>query len=536
MAKIATVKKILAALLVVMIVFCGCSSGSGDVSESASHPEGTGESSSEENKEENKEETNSSSASSQEEEPTGVSYDKTLEDMISSAGKKDTVINIEPGYYALDENHTIPENITLRIAKGASFIVASGKTLTIKGAIQADPHHIFRGEGKIAGPIQGDSYVQWFGADTVTSDQSAVIQKAIDACEVVLFPKRTEGYRISHVEINKPTVLRGVGAVQVDIRPTGSEEKLIEISSSNVTVRDLHIVGSEGNITEKAAIYINTAKGSFENILLDNLTIRAYGYGVRDAGSSGTVKNLDMRNVLVDANCNTAIWMTDATTGIDLRDVVVNSFGGPICKGFVFENVKGMYLENCDVNGGGGKSGGTYGDGMTFINCENVKAYRLMIDFTTGKLLVIKNSKKFHFSSIVTSLQAYGEGFYLENVSDSVFDVCKANGDIHDKTGFTVLYMKGCNNNTFNNFVAERSKGVSIQMIDCKNNKMNSISVYAGSGEALQIISGSGNIINGLSCQDNEGGIRVEGTNNVIYGYSSNRVGIKDKITSGYAD
>lgn len=551
MTKTNAATKLLAAVLVMMLALCACNSGEGTTSEdpssepgAVSSQAGTADSSSEEatQSSDNGNTEASSSApvqkptSSQSAKPTGGAYDKALEELISSAGKKNVLISFEPGNYELKESHTIPANITLGMARGAYFTVASGKTLTIKGAVQADPHHIFRGAGKIAGPIKGDSFVQWFGTDSISGDQSEAIQKAINACEVVVMPYRAVGYKISHLEINKPTVLRGVGASQVLIMPTGTNEKLIEIASSNVTVRDMNISGSEGAVTKKAAIYINTAKGSFENILLDNLSIVRYGYGVRDAGSSGTIKNLDMRNILVDANCNTGVWLTDATTGIDLRDVAMNSFAGPICKGFVFENVKEMYLENCDVNGGGAKTGGTYGDGMTFINCQNVTAYRIMIDYTTGKLMIIKNSKKFHFSGVVTSLQAYGEGFYMENVTDSVFDVCKANGDIYDTTGYTVLYMKNCDNNIINNFIAERSKGHSIELIDCKNNTLNNIGVNSGVGAALRIISGSGNVVNGLNCEGNSAGIRIEGTNNVVYNYTSDRVETKDKVTSGYVD
>lgn len=547
MIKANTVKKALAAILVMMLALCGCnpgesvSSGLEGASSTVSAQEGMEESSTD-NSAEGTGSTAVASTSvqkptaSQTVEPSGGAYDKALEELISSAGGKNIIIFFEPGNYELKENHTIPANITIGMVKGAYFTVAAGKTLTIKGAVQADPHHIFRGAGKIAGSIQGDSYVQWFGTDSITGDQSAAIQNAINACEVVVLPSRVAGYTISHIEISKPTVFRGVGGSQALIRPTGSQEKLIEICSSNVTVRDLNISGSEGAVTSKAAIYINTAKGSYENILLDNLSIVQYGYGVRDAGSSGTIKNLDMRNILVDANCNTGVWLTDATTGIDLRDVAMNSFAGPICKGFVFENIKEMYLENCDVNGGGAKTGGTSGDGMTFNNCQNVTAYRIMIDYTTGKLLIIKNSKKFHFSGVVTSLQAYGEGFYLENVTDSVFDVCKANGDIYDTTGYAVLYMKNCNNNTFNNFIAERSKGPSIQLYNCNNNTLSNIGINSGAGAALQIFSGSGNVVNGLVCKGNAAGILLNGTNNVVNNYISDRVGTKAKVTSSYAD
>lgn len=450
--------------------------------------------------------------------PGSGAYDATLKKAISDAGNQVVALVMPLGNYQITEDLTIPENIQLSVQKGAYFTVASGKTLTVKGWVDAEDSYIFRGKGTVAGPIQGEGYVQWFGADEMSGDHTAAFQKAIDACKVVLVPNRNGGYKFQHLTFKSPVEMKGVGTNRVSMSVlTSSSNDFFVIQSSNVTIRNITMeckLDSKAN--NKMGIYLNTAKGSLENILIENVVLNDPGFGIGDSFSKeNTVKNLMLDKVIVDRNRNTGVHLTDAVTGIILRDVTVNSFGPNVgSKGYIFENVEEMYLENVDVLGGFEKSHDT-GDGITFQNCKNVSCYRVMIDYVSGKQLVMKDCSGFRFSNFVTSLLKF-EGIYMENVTDSVFDVMKANGTYN--TSAPAMYMKNCSGNTFIDLMVMNSKADGLSMVNCTDNVFHNLVLSEHVGKALVETGGSGNVFNGVSCRDSKQGISLKG-DNTINGY-----------------
>lgn len=468
--------------------------------------------------------------------PTGAAYDATLKKVISDAGDKVTQLIMPLGNYQITEDLTIPENIQLTIQKGACFTVSAGKTLTIKGWIDAEASYIFRGEGTVAGPIQGEGYVQWFGADEMPDDQTKAFQRAIDACKVVLVPNRTGGYKFQYLTFKNPVEMKGVGTNRVTMNAVvSSSNDFFIIQSSDVIIRNItmecKLPGT--STSNKMGIYLDTAKGSYENILLENIYINDPGFGIGDSLSKeNTVKNLMLDEFIVDRNHNIGVYLTNASTGIILRDVVVNSFSPNIgSKGYVFENVEEMYLENVDVLGGFEKSQDT-GDGMTFLDCKNVSCYRIMIDYVSGKQLVMKNCSNFYFSNFISSLVKL-EGIYMENVTDSVIDVMKTNGTYN--TSDPTMVMKDCSGNTFYDLIVQCSQTDGLVMTNCTNNTFNNLIVSETLGKAIVETGGSGNVFNGLSCRENGGGISLTGKN-TINGYLKTDGTSVATITGAYSD
>jgi len=94
-----------------------------------------------------------------------------------------TQLWLAPGTWTLDANLTIPANIVLELAPGASFDLGA-YTLTINGSLRADPNRqIFdiSGGGTVTGtPKIQAVFPEWFGANGDKSgDDSAAVNAAI---------------------------------------------------------------------------------------------------------------------------------------------------------------------------------------------------------------------------------------------------------------------------------------------------------------------------------------------------------------------
>jgi len=113
----------------------------------------------------------------------GVNYDSTtINSAIAAIGSENTVVLVlRPGIWTLNDNLTVPSNITLKIAPGAS-ITTTGYTLTINGPLQTGDYKVFSGSGTVAGL----SYTKpsWWGGVVDSSPDAATnaiaIQAAID--------------------------------------------------------------------------------------------------------------------------------------------------------------------------------------------------------------------------------------------------------------------------------------------------------------------------------------------------------------------
>lgn len=110
--------------------------------------------------------------------------DATLSLALSHIGSTNATLVLTPGTWTLSNNVTVPLNITLFLPQGAVLSVASGKTLTINGSINAGLYQIFSGSGtvSISGTFVDEVYPQWWGGKgDGTTDDSTAIQAAVTA-------------------------------------------------------------------------------------------------------------------------------------------------------------------------------------------------------------------------------------------------------------------------------------------------------------------------------------------------------------------
>jgi hypothetical protein len=113
-------------------------------------------------------------------------FKSLIDRTIQSIPSPDTqvTLQVQPGTWRVLDDLSIPDNISLVVQRGTVISVATGKTLTINGSLDAGPYRIFSwtGTGKVKfgrlSPVV-DMYPEWWGAvgDGVTDDIAA-----LDAC------------------------------------------------------------------------------------------------------------------------------------------------------------------------------------------------------------------------------------------------------------------------------------------------------------------------------------------------------------------
>lgn len=146
-------------------------------------------------------------------------YGPTLQEAVTAIGSNNVILRVPVGAYNIADDLTIPDNITIKLERGAILTIANGKTLAFNGGLEAELFQIFTwtGTGEVvfgAGSIK-EIYPQWWGAkgDGVT-DNTAAIQAAINAVPAkgaLVFPSGT--YLTGRLRLKSHIKLLGRGGV-----------------------------------------------------------------------------------------------------------------------------------------------------------------------------------------------------------------------------------------------------------------------------------------------------------------------------------
>jgi len=159
---------------------------------------------------------------------------------------------IPAGTYLIDQDVTC--TAPLHFA-GGKFSIASGKTLTINGPIQAPLAQIFEGLGTVAfgqGAIP-EVYPQWWGAlADGSNDDTAALQAAINAADFLFLPAGT--YSTSPLNLHSNLVIQGAGAATRIVQRTApiASGGTLQANSGgatafidNILLRDFQIEGPD---------------------------------------------------------------------------------------------------------------------------------------------------------------------------------------------------------------------------------------------------------------------------------------------------
>lgn len=430
-----------------------------------------------------------------------------LNKAISKANGNKVYICIPNGEYTISSDVTIPSNITLAFERGGYFYTADNVTVTLDGCkVESVPQSIFGGDGLYKGHSPSEAYMMWLGASGNGKNCSDRVQMAVDIFDTVKLTNGTSSWSFDNINITKPVSIIGEGSVRVTIYHS-SKKNTFNISSDNVTFRNLAIAGN-ANCKDSAVFYFDTSKCSMSNILIDNCTGSSNGYAVKDAeNGKNHVSNFTMTSSNFSVNYNEGIYITDFSSGIVFKDVVINNVPGPgnlTYAGWYLKNVTEMFMDNIDAAGGLG--GGHDGAGFIFENCSNVKIARGMQDYVCGNGLELRNCTKMDINNMVCSLYE-GYGFYMENVTDSVFNMIIANGDYPNvKCAETrgVVYdavkLVNCSNLTFNSMTMTYNQSNGLVVENSNHITVNSLICSTGCGDCyIEKGNSDYNILNGVS-------------------------------------
>ena len=234
----------------------------------------------------------------------------SFENAISNIGSTETILLVQD-VEAIADNVTIPSTMTLRLVHGGSLSIASGKTVTMNGHIEAGLHQIFEGAGSVdfgANTVR-EIYPEWWGIDG-TADE-VQINAAINSLPVVagvtsfgVTPSSFGGtvwlngtYTIAApVIIFEGIVLDGHSMFTTEIYngATSSEDAVQAINGGRATneffpaVRNMKITGN-GSSGDGLYIY-KPNYGIYENLLIKGHG--GNGIFVRGPQVGGTFRNI----------------------------------------------------------------------------------------------------------------------------------------------------------------------------------------------------------------------------------------------------
>jgi hypothetical protein len=258
-------------------------------------------------------------------------YGATLQTALTAIGSNNVILRVPPGTHNIAADLSIPVNVSLKVERGAILSVATGKTLTVSGGLEAALHPIFTCAGTgtvIFGNQVPRVYPQWFGAvgNNIADDSTAINLAAAVArgsmCKRLALPACT-GHKV---------------ASQLDFQQLHVEGKATITSSYDghaVLIGNGPRLDIELSVDRSPAIRNAGTSGIWVSQLnYSNLTLASsHSYiGIKfEAGTGGmayntiTLKNLHYNNIglMVHVPAGVAGWANENL-------VIGGSFGGAV--------------------------------------------------------------------------------------------------------------------------------------------------------------------------------------------------------------
>lgn len=359
------------------------------------------------------------------------------------------------GTYPVNDNLVVDERITLRFMNGAKLVVASGKSITINGSVEAGLFHIFDGPGKVEGNMKVSSvYPEWFGAkgDGINDDTDGIEKtlQFLDKNQGGVLALSEGTYILRYLYLRSKVTVQGNGPSSILKLKNGTHRNLISLKDNSVMQFRLSNFFIDGNRAYNAAgcgIYLNkTAYVRPDHVMQGNAgdinsTIEnIFIYGCAEHGifldrtqSSGEFVNI--RGIIF----NNVQVISCQKSGIKLNQNTDGKFSDVICTGNAH---CGFEIQGCANN--------YYVGCKTFYNGFAAPASVI------GGGFVMKDSGRSSFIGCEAQ-EEYKHGFYAEGCSLLSFSACCADSNGQENSTYSGYYLKntqlstlmGCNSTSF---------------------------------------------------------------------------------------
>lgn len=435
----------------------------------------------------------------------GVSDDSEAFRQAMKAVNNKGYLYLAAGKYHIASNLEVPEEIVLVVNRGAYLDVAADITLNIKGFVDAGCYRVFTGNGNVSGSIRNAAYPQWFGSMNDSNDDTALLQKAINACNYVQLPATTQ-YELGTLHLNKPVTLIGIGAYETSIKFLTSADVLFSVESSQVAIMQMNVSAGKGK--GATIVKFDNSQKDLSDITLYRLYSFGVGRMVDTASAAHNVTKVEFVKVLAEATLETGVHMVNFKKDISMDDVIVSNL---YTKGrvdfplFLFEGCEDMFMINTDAAGGAEKGIGA--DGFYFRNCKNVTVGRSMVDYANGFGLVLENCSDFEMNHWINSLCQEGCTF-ITGSKNIVFNIANNNGN----------GMKTHFKNPDAAVVVENSSDVIFKSLYVQNHCSDGVRVKDSNGVLIENViitgmNGRGYVEEGTSNNNTVKGITIDNVN-----------------------
>jgi hypothetical protein len=238
---------------------------------------------------------------------------------LTRAGSASATLYIPPATWNIAHNLTIPANITLELERGALLAIARGKTVSIKGGLDAGLYQIFSGPGAVtlSGNVK-EAYPQWWGAkgDGVADDTAAILKAATawrGTGGTVYFPNGT--YLITRFDQFTANNIRiqGENRYSTVIKTTqtavGQRAILYAFDCNGLTFNELTFDAGDGTVDyTKPYSYLHTLRfHGCNDITVRNCIFQHSASNAIDIVGCGNV-NTSSRNITIEDNLFQDLW------------------------------------------------------------------------------------------------------------------------------------------------------------------------------------------------------------------------------------
>jgi hypothetical protein len=148
--------------------------------------------------------------------------------------------------YTISADKTVSTNI--KVPKGVIYSVASTKTLTLNGAIDAGLYQIFSGSGTVAFGTNytKEAYPEWWGAigDSGTTDNTTALNNALATGKAINLSS-TGYYKITAVLTISVAATKLYSQVKSEIKQATANLGVIDVTASNISIRNVKLTGPQ---------------------------------------------------------------------------------------------------------------------------------------------------------------------------------------------------------------------------------------------------------------------------------------------------